>query len=64
MGRPTRDPAGSARSLVLIRVTDNEKATYQRAAEEAGLKLSEWMRDRLDRAAKREIGAKSSGRRK
>jgi hypothetical protein len=39
---------------VPIRLTDAEKAVYQRAAIKAGLTLSEWVRDRLGKAAKRE----------
>jgi hypothetical protein len=39
---------------VPIRMTDGEKAKYQKAADKAGLNLSDWVRDRLDKAAKRE----------
>jgi predicted HicB family RNase H-like nuclease len=37
-----------------VRLTDAEKAEYQKAAKRAGVSLSEWIRDRLDKAAKRE----------
>lgn len=54
VGRPARDPGGTAAKLVPIRLTNAEKATYQQAADRAGLSLSVWIRDRLDKAAKRE----------
>jgi predicted HicB family RNase H-like nuclease len=53
-GRPPRDPKSGAAKIVPIRLTDLEKANYQRAANKAGLSLSEWVRDRLGKAAKRE----------
>jgi len=34
VGRPTRDPDGGAAKLVPIRLTDAEKAEYQKAASE------------------------------
>ncbi len=53
-GRPPRDPAEGASKLVPIRMTKAEHQRYQDAAEQAKLSLSEWARDRLDKAAKRE----------
>jgi hypothetical protein len=53
-GRPPRDPKAGAAKIVPIRMTEGEKASYQRAATKAGLTLSDWVRDRLDKAAKRE----------
>jgi hypothetical protein len=53
-GRPPRDAKAGATKIVPIRLTDAEKVVYQRAASKAGLTLSEWVRDRLSRAAKRE----------
>ena len=53
-GRPARDPTGNAAKLFPIRLTDSEKAEYQRAADRAGVSLSVWIRERLDKAAKRE----------
>jgi hypothetical protein len=38
-----------------IRVTDPEKAAFQRAAEIAGVGVSTWMRERLRIAAMREL---------
>jgi hypothetical protein len=54
VGRPPRDPKSGATKIVPIRLTDAEKALYQRAASKAGMTLSEWIRDRLDKAAKHE----------
>lgn len=52
-GRPPRDPEGAAK-IVPIRMTDSERERYQKAAERAGMSLSEWARDRLDKAVNRE----------
>ena len=53
-GRPTRDPGGTASKLVPIRLTEAEHESYRQAAERAGVSTSEWMRERLNKAAKRE----------
>ena len=55
---PVREKTQEAR--IQLRTLDSEKSEYERAAETAGLTLSEWMRNRLDRAAKRE-NRKSAG---
>lgn len=52
MGRPPKAPGGLGRVLQ-IRLTDAERADYQKAAERAGVPLSEWIRANLGRAAKR-----------
>jgi hypothetical protein len=39
-----------------MRAEPSEKAMYERAAKRAGLALTEWMSERLNRAAKRELG--------
>ena len=54
VGRPTRDPQGVASKLFPVRLTDGERAEYERAAERARLTVSGWIRDRLAKAAKRE----------
>jgi hypothetical protein len=54
IGRPPRDAKFGAAKIVPIRLTDAEKALYQRAASKAGLTLSEWVRDQLNKAAQRE----------
>ena len=53
-GRPTRDPTGEASKIVPIRMTESEQERYQQAAKRAKSTLSGWIRDRLDKAAKRE----------
>jgi hypothetical protein len=54
MGRPTRDTTGQASRIFPVRLTDDERAEYERAAKRAKITVSEWMRDRLAKAAKRE----------
>lgn len=54
VGRPARDPKGVASKLLPVRLTEAEREGYRQAANHAGLSLSEWIRDRLNRAAKRE----------
>jgi hypothetical protein len=57
MGRPTIDPKGRPQGKVCqIRLSDAERADYGQAAQKADLGLSAWMRDRLSKAAKRELG--------
>ena len=53
-GRPTRDPKGGSSKIVPVRMTDDERTQFQRAAKRAKMTLSGWIRDRLARAAKRE----------
>jgi predicted HicB family RNase H-like nuclease len=53
-GRPTRDPTGEPSKHFIMRLTDAERENYAKAAERAGMSLSEWIRDRLTGAAKRE----------
>ena len=55
MGRPPRDPEGVAAKIFPVRLTDAEKDEYARAAKRAGMSLSEWLRDRLGKAARREF---------
>lgn len=54
-GRPPIDPSGPMGKVLQIRLTDSEREDYAEAAERAKLKLSAWMRDRLNRAVKREL---------
>ena len=51
-GRPTKVPGGF-RQVLRIRLTDAERAEYQKAADRAGVPLSERVRDCLGKAAKR-----------
>jgi predicted HicB family RNase H-like nuclease len=55
MGRP---PKGDERrtARIGIRTEPTDKGRYERAAEKAELSLSDWIKSRLDRAAKRELG--------
>lgn len=53
-GRPPKgDEAQSAR--LYLRAVDDEKDLFESAAKAADLSLSEWIRDRLVKAAKREL---------
>jgi uncharacterized protein (DUF1778 family) len=38
-----------------IRLSEQEKQTFEKAAELSGIAVSAWMRDRLRRAARREL---------
>ena len=53
-GPKSRNVSGEPTKIVPIRMTEAERQRYQKAAERAGKSLSEWVRDRLDRAAKRQ----------
>jgi predicted HicB family RNase H-like nuclease len=53
-GRPKLDPKGSPSKYLTIRVAPGEYDAYAVAAEKATTTLSDWVRDRLNRAAKRE----------
>jgi hypothetical protein len=51
IGEPAKRHAGSQ---IELRLAAADKAAWQVAADRADLKLSAWIRDRLDNAAKRE----------
>ena len=53
-GRPPIDPEKRVSEMVPVRMTQSERVTFQAVAERAGLSLSEWIRERLAKAAKRE----------
>jgi hypothetical protein len=53
-GRPRLDPTGAPSKFLPVRTTEAEQKVYKEAADEAGVSLSEWIRDRLGKAAKRE----------
>jgi hypothetical protein len=53
-GRPRLDPEGPPAKYLTVRASDAEREAYKEAAERAGAPLSEWVRDRLNKAAKRE----------
>ena len=55
LGRPPK--GGETRTARIgIRAQPSDKERYARAAEIAGMTLSDWMKARLDRAARRELG--------
>lgn len=53
-GRPPKPDDERADERLGIRLMAGDKAAWQEAAERAKLPLSAWIRDRLDKAAKRE----------
>ena len=53
-GRPPKDPDERGEERIELRLTTAAKAAWVEAAERAGQPLSAWIRERLDRAAKRE----------
>jgi hypothetical protein len=53
-GRPRKPKAERVTEVVALRMTQGELADCERAASQADTKLSDWMRDRLSKAAKRE----------
>ena len=48
-------------SRLELRLTDTDKELFQRAAEQDGRPLSNWIRDRLLKAAKQELGGGDKG---
>lgn len=57
--REARDaPIPSTKDARLeIRISEEEKERFQRAADQDGRPLSNWIRDRLNRAARAELGS-------
>ena len=53
MGRPPKAPAEAKSQVYQLRLTADERELWESAAERAGKTLSEWIRERLNRAAKR-----------
>ena len=54
MGRPPKPEGTTLPETLQIRLTADDKAEFYAAARRAGASVSEWMRDRLKKAAKRE----------
>jgi hypothetical protein len=54
-GRPRKGSAQTKSDAVLLRMESREKEGFAAAAEVAGAPLSVWMRERLRRAAKKEL---------
>jgi predicted HicB family RNase H-like nuclease len=53
-GRPKKAPKDSRSEIVLVRMTPAERAACEKAAETAGIRLSEWIRERVAKAVKRQ----------
>ena len=53
-GRPPKPPGTTLPETLQIRLTADDKARFYAAAERAEMTVSEWMRDRLTKAANRE----------
>ena len=49
-GRP-KLPKGQIKNVIAIRLTDAEKREYEARAERAGVRLSDWIRQTLERAS-------------
>jgi len=54
-GRPRLKKAEQLAEIVQFRLTAGERQECEKAAEKAGERFSAWIRDRLLRAAKREL---------
>jgi uncharacterized protein (DUF1778 family) len=55
MGRPPKSGSKPMGERLGIRLLEGERATYDRAAELAGLPLSEWIRGVLNREAEQTL---------
>lgn len=54
-GRPTIPPHERLTERIEVRATEADRVELEKAAEIAELSLSDWIRDRLQAAAKREL---------
>jgi uncharacterized protein (DUF1778 family) len=61
MGRPPKSGDKAMADRLEIRVSADEKQTYERAAQAAGLDRSEWIRLALNAAAKRILHRRRHG---
>jgi uncharacterized protein (DUF1778 family) len=55
-------PDKALTSRLELRLADGDKELFQRAAEQDGRPLSNWIRDRLLKAAKAELGEGGKGK--
>jgi hypothetical protein len=55
MGRPKKKPDAVKADYIEVRCEEAEKQAFRAAAEAAGLPLSGWIRERLRRAARKEL---------
>ena len=54
-GRPPVDPEKAKAAILEVRLEVAEKNAFKEAADLAGLALSAWVRERLRRAARKEL---------
>lgn len=55
MGRPTKEPAERLSEIIQFRLTSAEREQCEQAAEQTGTKFSQWIRDCILKAAKRQL---------
>jgi uncharacterized protein (DUF1778 family) len=55
-GRPRKPADERLTERIEVRAESDEKQHLESAAERAGMKLSDWIRDRLKTAATKELG--------
>lgn len=55
MARPRKAQTEARGKLMQVRVQEREHVQFKEAAEQAGLELSSWVRERLLQAAKKEL---------
>jgi uncharacterized protein (DUF1778 family) len=55
-GRPPKPPEERMAERIEVRADPGEKARLEKAADRAGMKLSDWIRNRLATAADAELG--------
>ncbi len=53
IGRPPLDPTEAKSQVYQLRMTEVEREQWEAAAKRSGTTLSKWIRERLNRAAKR-----------
>lgn len=61
-GRPPKEPDEAKSRYLQVRVNPDEKAEYEAAAALAGVPVSEWVRERLQLAARRALRAANEKR--
>jgi hypothetical protein len=54
MARPTKNEGEARDKLLQVRLKNREYSDFQEAAEQCGLDLSAWVRERLIQAARKE----------
>jgi hypothetical protein len=57
-------PNDAKTSRLDLRLTEEERTLYQRAADNDSRTLSNWIRDRLNRSARAELGEDAKGKRR